>query len=117
MDEVWFPHDHAKHLEKELVWQAGGRDTVRWVLHGTPVAGNGVLGALELGTGVIAVCADEHHQEHLKKALVEKAVELSLSGKNCTFANAALLGKAKQLNLVKDEKKTEEGKTTEVKDP
>ena len=92
VDEVWFPHDHAKELIKEVVWQSGGSETVRWVLHGTPVAGNGVLGVLELGCNVIAVCEDDHDQEHVKKASVEKAVELSLSGKKLHICQLGIVG-------------------------
>ena len=39
VDEGWFPHDHAKYLEKELVWRAGGRDTVRWSFTARPLRG------------------------------------------------------------------------------
>ncbi len=47
-DEVWFPHDNPIPLMKELVWEAGG-DHVKWVLCGTPAAGNGVAGVLHMG--------------------------------------------------------------------
>ena len=94
---------------------------VKWVLHGTPAAGNGVLGALELGCNVIALCADEHHKEHFKKACVEKAAEIALSGKNCPFGSSALLLKAKQLKVIKevdDDKNKEEKKDApKVEDP
>ena len=119
--EVWFPHDNDRALAKELVWQAGGSEKVKWVLHGTPVAGNGVLGMLESGCNVIALAVDEHHKEHFKKACVEKAAEIALSGKNCPFGSSALLLKAKQLKVIKevdDDKNKEEKKDDpKVEDP
>ena len=59
--EVWFPQDNAKELLKEFVWTAGG-DKVKWVCHGTPAAGNGVVGILEMGCNAMALCQDEHHK-------------------------------------------------------
>ena len=119
--EVWFPHDNSGELCKELVWQAGGSEKVKWVLHGTPAAGNGVLGMLESGCNVIALAVDEHHKEHFKKACVEKAAEIALSGKNCPFGSSALLLKAKQLKVIKevdDDKNKEEKKDApKVEDP
>ena len=41
---VWFPHDNHPDLLKELVWESG---SPRWVLHGTPASGAGILGCLE----------------------------------------------------------------------
>ena len=38
---VWFPHDNHPDLLKEFVWESG---SPRWVLHGTPASGAGVLG-------------------------------------------------------------------------
>ena len=51
-EESGFPHDNAKELLKELVWEAGGDQQVKWVCHGSPAAGNGVVGLLELGCNV-----------------------------------------------------------------
>ena len=82
--EVWFPHDNAEDLLKELVWEAGGSD-VKWVCHGTPAAGNGIVGLLEMGCNVLAVCQDDHYKTHFMKAAVEKAAETCLSGFSVTF--------------------------------
>ena len=41
---VWFPHDNHPDLLKELVWESG---SPRWVLHGTPASGAGIIGCLE----------------------------------------------------------------------
>ena len=41
---VWFPHDNHPDLLKEFVWESG---SPRWVLHGTPASGAGILGCLE----------------------------------------------------------------------
>ena len=65
---VWFPHDNPAILMHELVWESGGPQ-VRWIFFGTPVAGNGVLGAIEMGCSVICLCEDDHHKEHFLKAL------------------------------------------------
>ena len=59
--EVWFPLDNAKDLLKELVWEAGG-NAVKWVCHGTPAAGNGIVGILEMGCNVLTLCQDDHHK-------------------------------------------------------
>ena len=37
---VWFPHDNHPDLLKELVWESG---SPRWVLHGTPASGAGII--------------------------------------------------------------------------
>ena len=37
----WFPHDNHPDLLKELVWESGNP---RWILHGTPASGAGVVG-------------------------------------------------------------------------
>ena len=74
---VWFPHDNHPDLLKELVWESGGP---RWVLHGTPASGAGVIGCLEAGVSVISLCENAHHQKHLDVALRERAVEAMLAG-------------------------------------
>jgi len=96
-EESGFPHDNAKELLKELVWEAGGDQQVKWVCHGSPAAGNGVVGLLELGCNVLALCQDDHHKKHFIAASVQKAVESSLSGRSQTFGNIALmLGRRQQ---------------------
>ena len=63
---VWFPHDNHPDLLKELVWESGNP---RWVLHGTPASGAGVVGCLEIGVSVIALCEDTHHETNLSAAV------------------------------------------------
>jgi len=91
---------------KELVWKAGGGE-VKWVFHGTPAAGNGVVGLLEHGCNVLTMCQDDHHKKHFIKAAVEKAAETCLCGRASPFDSPALLLRAKELHLVKDTKKDE----------
>ena len=67
------------------MWEAGGNH-VKWVFYGTPAAGNGVLGVLEMGCSAICLCEDAHHKEHFLKALAQKAVDTSV--------HAELLAKA-----------------------
>ena len=92
---VWFPHDNHTALLKELVWEAGGNH-VKWVFYGTPAAGNGVLGVLEMGCSAICLCEDAHHKEHFLKALEQKAVEQFLLGSSNVFGDADLLAKAQK---------------------
>ena len=92
---VWFPHDNHTALLKELVWEAGGSH-VKWVFYGTPAAGNGVLGVLEMGCSVICLCEDSHHKEHFLKTLEQKAVENFLLGSSNVFGDADLLAKAQK---------------------
>ena len=92
---VWFPHDNHTALLKELVWEAGGNH-VKWVFYGTPAAGNGVLGVLEMGCSAICLCEDAHHKEHFLKALEQKAVEHFLLGSSNVFGDADLLAKAQK---------------------
>eukprot|EP00974_Lingulodinium_polyedra_P133443 11225615-Lingulodinium_polyedra.AAC.1 len=82
-------------LLKELVWEAGGNH-VKWVFYGTPAAGNGVLGVLEMGCSAICLCEDAHHKEHFLKALEQKAVENFLLGSSNVFGDADLLAKAQK---------------------
>ena len=87
---VWFPHDNHPDLLKELVWESG---SPRWVLHGTPASGAGVIGCLETGVSVIALCENAHHQKHLDIALRERAVEAMLAGSRI-FKDEALQARA-----------------------
>lgn len=102
-DEVWFPHDNPILLIKELVWEAGG-SAVKWVFCGCAAAGNGILGALEMGCNVLALCQDEHHKEHLLKALTEKGVESIIHGGDSAFRNASLYNQAGKIGLARKEK-------------
>ena len=87
---VWFPHDNHPDLLKELVWESG---SPRWVLHGTPASGAGVIGCLETGVSVIALCENAHHEKYLDIALRERAVESMLAGSRI-FKDEALQAKA-----------------------
>ena len=87
---VWFPHDNHPDLLKELVWESG---SPRWVLHGTPASGAGIIGCLETGVSVIALCEDAHHREHFEIALRERAVEAMLAGSRI-FKDEALQARA-----------------------
>ena len=105
-DVVWFPHDNHPHLLKELVWESG---TPRWILHGTPASGAGIIGCLEMGVSVIALCDDIHHETNLQTAVTQRAVEAMLAG-SCVFkdddlqARALVLLNKKVTNDKKDEK-------------
>ena len=113
-DVVWFPHDNAAELMKEFLWEAGG-DKVRWVLHGTPASGAGVVGCLDMGASVVCMCEDEHHQTHFATCLQEKCVEAMLAGSR-VFKDADLQARAERLlpgapgarqrNVAKDTVKT-----------
>ncbi|MDA8584013.1 hypothetical protein N9L68_07250 [bacterium] len=74
---VWFPHDNHPDLLKEFVWESGNP---RRVLHGTPASGAGILGCLEAGVSVIALCEDIHHETTLSVAVKERCVEAMLAG-------------------------------------
>ena len=37
--------------------------------------GAGLLGCLEAGCSVVALCFDDHHREHLSRLMTERAVE------------------------------------------
>ena len=87
---VWFPHDNHPDLLKELVWESG---SPRWVLHGTPASGAGVIGCLDTGVSVIALCENAHHQQHLESALGVRAVEAMLAGSRI-FKDEALQARA-----------------------
>ena len=59
---------------------SGDSGSPRWVLHGTPASGAGIIGCLETGVSVIALCENVHHRKHLDIALRERAVEAMLAG-------------------------------------
>ncbi len=109
---AWFPHDNPVQLVKELVWEAGG-NLVKWVFYGTPAAGNGVLGALEMGCSAICLCEDAHHQEHFLKALTQKAVGNFLTGASKVFGDADLRARAAKCIAVPDGRKGKENKEKE----
>ena len=91
----WFPLDNAPDLLRELVWECGGHN-VRWVLHGTPASGAGVIGCLEMGCSLVCLCDDAHHKEHFEKALKERAVERMLAGSR-VFKSESLAARALEL--------------------
>jgi hypothetical protein len=95
-DVPWFPHDNDMELLRELCWEAGNP---RWVFHGTPAGGAGVLGCLETGCSVVALCYDEHHQTHLKKIFLQRAVTALVSGTTQMFKDEALLARSIELKL------------------
>ena len=104
---VWFPHDNHPDLLKELVWESG---SPRWVLHGTPASGAGIIGCFDTGVSVIALCENAHHHKHLDNALRERAVEAMLAGSRI-FKDEAL--QARMLEFCpKKEKKDEPAKET-----
>ena len=96
---MWFPWDNSSELLQELVWEAGGTDIVKWIPHGPPAGGTGIMVPLTDGCGVIALCHDAHHKLHLRTALAQKAVEASLAGPS-VFGNPALIHQAQQLKLL-----------------
>ena len=98
---VWFPHDNHPDLLKELVWESG---SPRWLLHGTPASGSGVIGCLETGSSVIALCENAHHQKHLTIALRERAVEAMLAGSRI-FQDESLQARALELCPKMDKEK------------
>ena len=99
----WFPHDNHPNLTKELTWEGG---SPRWVFYGTPASAAGVLGPLELGSSVVALCFDEHHKVNFLKILIEKAVESMLAGSN-VFKNEVLQAKALSLHVTTEPKAKE----------
>ena len=106
----WFPLDNAPDLLRELVWECGGTN-VRWVLHGTPASGAGVIGCLEMGCSVVCLCEDAHHKENFQKALKERAVERLIAGSRI-FKDPGLSARALDLlpGAAKEEKDQKEAK-------
>ena len=49
---------------------------VKWVLHGTTAAANGVMACIEMGCNVVALCEDGLHTNEFWAALREKSVNL-----------------------------------------
>ena len=127
-DVAWFPHDNAADLLKELVWECGG-EKVRWVLHGTPASGAGVVGALEMGASVVCLCEDTHHKTGFEQALQQRCVEVMLAGSR-VFKDLDLQARAAKLcpppqgrTKIETEPKTEpkkqesKGKASKRKNP
>ena len=107
----WFPLDNAPDLLRELVWECGGHH-VRWILHGTPASGAGVIGCLEMGSSVVCLCDDAHHKENFEKALKERAVERMLAGSR-VFKSETLAARALWLlsgGTTEEEKEQKEAK-------
>ena len=109
----WFPLDNTPDLLRELVWECGG-NTVRWVLHGTPASGAGVIGCLEMGCSVVCLCEDAHHKGNFEIALKERAVERLITGSR-VFKDPGLSARALDLlpGAAKEEKDQEEGQGKE----
>ena len=95
----WFPHDNDIELLKELCHEAG---RPRWVYFGTPAGGAGMHGCIEMGCSVLALCYDAHHRDTLHPFLVQRAVEAMLGRDSMVFQDEALLARAKQLRLTKE---------------
>ena len=91
----WFPLDNSPDLLRELAWECGG-NTVRWVLHGTPASGAGVIGCLEMGCSVVCLCEDAHHKGNFQIALKERAVERLITGSR-VFKDPGLSARAVDL--------------------
>ena len=108
----WFPHDNDMELLKEFCWEAAHP---RWVFHGTPASGAGILGCLESGSSVVAVCFDDHHRTHLRKCLKERAVESLVVG-SAVFREETLQARALELNVGAEKKKKSEKKIKDIKD-
>ena len=104
----WFPHDNHPDLLKELAWESGNP---RWILHGTPASGAGVLGCLDFGSSVIALCEDAHHLKHFEVAVQQRAIEAMLAGSR-VFKDEALQARALDFcsGPMKQEKKTKKNK-------
>ena len=92
----WFPHDNSPELIRELVHESG---EPRWVMHGTPASGAGVLGCIESGCSVLLLAFDEHHEKTLMKFLEEMAVEAMVSGNSSVFRDEGLIQRAAELNI------------------
>ena len=81
---------------------------------GTPAGGAGIHGCIEMGSSVLGLCYDEHHMTHLAPILVQRAVEAMLGSNSVVFNNEALMTRAKQLKVTKDDK--DEKKDDQKKD-
>ena len=109
---VWFPHDNHPDLLKELAWESGNP---RWVLHGTPASGAGVMGLMEMGTSVVACCEDAHHENNFRIALKERAVEALLAGSQ-VFKDEDLQARAVGLCPSMGENKDKKAEKNEKRD-
>jgi len=74
-DTIWFPLDNSPLLMRELVHETNPR----WVIHGTPASGVGLMGILHHGCTVVAWCRDEAHattlREHVKMRVAEEFMQ------------------------------------------
>jgi len=116
--QVWFPFEMAVATAQELVWEAGGNDYVKWVFHGTPGAGNAVLGTTEMNANAIVLCEDDHHKEHFKRHFIQKAAERVCAGQARVFTNPFLAARVLQLfdkDDSKSKKKTKDKEKQEEK--
>ena len=87
-------------LVKELIWESGD-DIVKWVLHGTPAAGNGVLACVDMGCSVVSLCENDHHRDSYQKAMVQTVSESYLHGACPAFDTAELQRRSTRLYLLK----------------
>ena len=83
------------------------------VLHGTPAAGNAVVGSLELNCNAIVFVQDSHHEKHFLIALTEKVAERLASGRARVFGNPFLRARVSAA-IGKDSQKREQ-ETTAMK--
>ena len=102
---MWFPFEMSVAMAQELVWEAGGADNVKWVFHGTPAAGNAVLGTIDMHANAIVLCEDEHHKTHFRRLLVERAAERVCANQSRVFTNPFLA--ARVAALFRDQKPNE----------
>ena len=96
---------------KELVWESEHNPWLNQ-LHGTPASGAGIIGCLDTGVSVIALCENVHHHKHLDIALRQRAVEAMLAGSRI-FKHEALQARALEfcpMTTVKKEKEKEKEK-------
>ena len=70
-ETVWFPLDNAPMLMRELVHETNPR----WVLHGTPASGVGIVGLLTHGCTVVGCCHDADHAGTLRSLVQQRVAE------------------------------------------
>ena len=74
-----------------------------------------MLGCLEIGCSVVALCWDEHHRDHMQRSVLERAVESMVAGTTRVFKDEALQARSLELKLApppsKAAKKSKKGKT------
>ena len=71
------------------------------MLHGTPAGGAGLLGCMEVGASVEALCYDDHRRTNLNNILLERAAESMIPGTTMVFKSEALQARSTQLSLTK----------------